>query len=61
MPYFSTKRRGSGLGLAIVRRIVMEHGGRIEVDDNHPCGTTFTIELPCSDRVAEDQTDGVGM
>ncbi len=47
MPYYSTKRRGSGLGLAIVRRIVIEHGGSIEVGDNEPRGTRFTIELPC--------------
>jgi two-component system nitrogen regulation sensor histidine kinase NtrY len=47
MPYYSTKRRGSGLGLAIVRRIVAEHGGSIEVGDNQPTGTRFTIELPC--------------
>ena len=47
MPYYSTKRRGSGLGLAIVRRIVAEHGGSIEVSDNVPHGSRFTIELPC--------------
>jgi two-component system nitrogen regulation sensor histidine kinase NtrY len=46
MPYFSTKRRGSGLGLAIVRRIIAEHGGSIEVSDNVPRGTRFTIDLP---------------
>jgi two-component system nitrogen regulation sensor histidine kinase NtrY len=46
MPYYSTKRRGSGLGLAIVRRIVAEHGGSIDVADNVPAGTVFTIELP---------------
>ena len=46
MPYYSTKRRGSGLGLAIVRRIIAEHGGNIEVTDNVPSGTVFTIELP---------------
>jgi two-component system nitrogen regulation sensor histidine kinase NtrY len=46
MPYYSTKRRGSGLGLAIVRRIIAEHGGNIEVTDNAPTGTMFTIELP---------------
>jgi two-component system nitrogen regulation sensor histidine kinase NtrY len=46
LPYYSTKRRGSGLGLAIVRRIVAEHGGSIEVADNVPQGTVFTIELP---------------
>jgi two-component system nitrogen regulation sensor histidine kinase NtrY len=47
LPYYSTKRRGSGLGLAIVRRIIAEHGGSIEVSDNIPRGTRFTIELPC--------------
>ena len=46
MPYYSTKRRGSGLGLAIVRRIVAEHGGSIDVADNVPKGTRFTIDLP---------------
>ncbi len=47
LPYYSTKKRGSGLGLAIVRRIVAEHGGNIEVTDNLPRGTRFTVELPC--------------
>jgi two-component system nitrogen regulation sensor histidine kinase NtrY len=47
LPYYSTKRRGSGLGLAIVRRIIAEHGGSIEVADNEPHGTRFTIDLPC--------------
>jgi two-component system nitrogen regulation sensor histidine kinase NtrY len=46
LPYYSTKGRGSGLGLAIVRRIVAEHGGSIDVTDNVPRGTRFTIELP---------------
>jgi two-component system nitrogen regulation sensor histidine kinase NtrY len=49
MPYYSTKRRGSGLGLAIVRRIIVEHGGSIEVADNVPIGTRFTIELPSAE------------
>ena len=48
LPYYSTKRRGSGLGLAIVRRIVAEHGGTIEVADNTPRGTRFSIALPVS-------------
>jgi two-component system nitrogen regulation sensor histidine kinase NtrY len=47
LPYYSTKGRGSGLGLAIVRRIVAEHGGNIEVTENVPAGSRFTIELPC--------------
>ena len=48
MPYYSTKGRGSGLGLAIVRRIIVEHGGGIEVSDANPAGTTFTVELPAA-------------
>jgi two-component system nitrogen regulation sensor histidine kinase NtrY len=47
LSHYSTKQRGSGVGLAIVRRIVDEHGGRIEVTDNTPHGTRFAIELPC--------------
>ncbi|MDA1094469.1 MAG: ATP-binding protein [Acidobacteria bacterium] len=47
LPYFSTKGRGSGLGLAIVRRIVVEHGGSIEVSERRPRGTCFSIDLPC--------------
>jgi two-component system nitrogen regulation sensor histidine kinase NtrY len=47
LSHYSTKKRGSGVGLAIVRRIVDEHGGRIEVTDNVPRGTRFAIELPC--------------
>jgi two-component system nitrogen regulation sensor histidine kinase NtrY len=50
MPYYSTKRRGSGLGLAIVNRIVAEHRGRIRVEDNHPHGARFVIELPTVER-----------
>jgi two-component system, NtrC family, nitrogen regulation sensor histidine kinase NtrY len=46
LPYYSTKGRGSGLGLAIVRRIIAEHGGSIELTDNTPRGSRFTIELP---------------
>jgi signal transduction histidine kinase len=54
LPYFSTKGRGSGLGLAIVRRIVVEHGGSIEVTENRPRGTRFSIELPCGASALDD-------
>jgi PAS domain S-box-containing protein len=46
LPYFSTRRRGTGLGLAIVSRIVAEHQGSIRVEDNHPCGARFVVEIP---------------
>ena len=45
-PYFSTRGSGTGLGLAIVQRIVLEHGGRIRAEANHPRGARFVIELP---------------
>jgi len=38
--------KGTGLGLAIVHKIVMLHGGRIEVESQVDQGTTFTIFLP---------------
>ncbi len=46
LPYFSTKARGTGLGLAIVARILEEHGGTVRVEENHPVGTRFLVELP---------------
>jgi len=46
LPYFSTKKRGTGLGLAIVNRIVEDHHGSIRVEENHPVGTRFIVELP---------------
>jgi signal transduction histidine kinase len=44
-PYFSTKSSGTGLGLAIVRRVVLGHGGSIEVESARGRGTTFRIRL----------------
>lgn len=49
LPYFSTKGRGTGLGLAIVNRIIVEHGGRVRVEDNRPMGARFYVEIPVAD------------
>jgi two-component system, NtrC family, nitrogen regulation sensor histidine kinase NtrY len=46
LPYFSTKKRGTGLGLAIVSRIVEDHHGSIRIEENHPVGTRFIVEIP---------------
>ena len=45
-PNFSTKKGGMGLGLTIVSSIVMDHKGKIRVQDNHPKGAKFVVELP---------------
>ena len=45
-PYFSRRNSGTGLGLAIVQQIILEHGGRIRAEKNHPRGAKFIIELP---------------
>jgi signal transduction histidine kinase len=51
-PFFSTKERGTGLGLALVQQIVVEHGGRIDVESAPDTGTRFTLTFPAA-RVAE--------
>jgi nitrogen fixation/metabolism regulation signal transduction histidine kinase len=56
LPYFSTKKRGTGLGLAIVRRIVEDHRGSIRVEENHPTGTKFIVELPLASALTAAET-----
>ncbi len=45
-PYFTTKGSGTGLGLAIVKKIVLEHGGSIDVESVPEGGSRFTIRVP---------------
>ncbi|HKO57077.1 MAG TPA: HAMP domain-containing sensor histidine kinase [Thermoanaerobaculia bacterium] len=47
-PYVTTRRigEGMGLGLAISRKILLDHGGELELVDTSPDGTTFRITLP---------------
>jgi two-component system sensor histidine kinase PilS (NtrC family) len=45
-PFFTTKTNGTGLGLAIVYRIIIDHGGAIDVKSEQGKGTIVTIRLP---------------
>jgi len=48
-PYYTTRSGGSGLGLPTARRLVEEHGGRIEVNSQLGSGTGFAVVLPAEE------------
>jgi len=52
-PFFTTKSGGSGLGLPISKKIIEDHGGRIEFESQLSSGTRFSIFFP-----QNVQTDG---
>lgn len=47
LPFFTTKEKGTGLGLAIVQKIVVSHGGSIQVESGEE-GAEFRLRLPAS-------------
>ncbi len=60
-PFYSTKgQKGTGLGLAVTKKIVDEHGGKIEATSKLGGGTTFRILLPLNNTkiAGSDETMG---
>jgi two-component system nitrogen regulation sensor histidine kinase NtrY len=55
-PYMTTREKGTGLGLAIVRRVMEDHGGRLELDEAAGaaaalwCGWPFPCLKPSATR-----------
>jgi signal transduction histidine kinase len=47
-PFYTTKRNGLGLGLAMTRRVVEEHGGKVNINSIVGDGSTVAITLPAA-------------
>ncbi|MGD0232271.1 MAG: ATP-binding protein [Syntrophorhabdales bacterium] len=50
-PFFTTKEKGIGLGLAISNKIVVHHGGVIEVKNKAGEGAQFIVYLPSQKQI----------
>lgn len=45
-PYVTDKTGGTGLGLPVVKKIIEEHGGRVQISNQDPNGACVKIMLP---------------
>lgn len=52
-PFFTTKKRGTGLGLPLAKRIVGEHGGKIELHSDVGNGTVAMVQLPAAPELSK--------
>jgi len=48
VPFHTTKKTGSGLGLPTARKVILAHGGTLDVQSEPGRGSKFTIRLPPS-------------
>jgi nitrogen fixation/metabolism regulation signal transduction histidine kinase len=53
-PYVTTKKNGTGLGLSIVQKVVLDHGGTVDVDDSPSGGARFVVTLPIAGTMASE-------
>ena len=61
-PFYSTKgQRGTGLGLAVAKKLVLQHGGSLELlNDDGLGGAMFRVVLPTSWNGNSDASDTRG-
>ncbi len=48
-PFFTLKNGGTGLGMSIVKRVIIAHGGKIDVESEEGKGTVITMWIPIGD------------
>jgi signal transduction histidine kinase len=48
-PFFTTKPGGLGLGLPIARKILLLHGGALELSDREPRGVSARVVIPAGE------------
>jgi len=54
-PFFTTKEGGTGLGLAISNKIVLNHGGHIQINNLIGKGATFIVHLPMKNNIMGEE------
>ena len=58
-PFVTTKTNGTGLGLYLSRRIVDDHGGRLEMGSGNLGGALFRVVLPSTDKTQSGSLLGI--
>lgn len=56
-PYITTRTKGTGLGLAIVKKIMMDHGGDLQLENNAEAGATVTLVFPKNIQIKNNIPD----
>jgi two-component system CheB/CheR fusion protein len=51
-PFITTRAGGTGLGLAIARRLTLQQGGTLTLEDRPGGGTVAKVTLPCEEALA---------
>jgi two-component system, sensor histidine kinase FlrB len=54
-PGFSTRPGSPGLGLAVCRKIVEQHGGKLEASNRAGVGASFTLTLPLGEEPGQEE------
>jgi two-component system nitrogen regulation sensor histidine kinase NtrY len=55
-PYVTTRAKGTGLGLAIVKKIMEDHAGTLEMQDNPGGGARVVLSIPLEQAGAVEPT-----